>query len=126
MKEILEKMSAVLDRLANGETFNDVVEDTGITTLVSQTLSGKIVAAEERDRELLQYAASALRDIRAGCAPKDLASPGNGGLDDLLVQTVTHLRSQGVDDEGGWDCDITREIPVLNIPAQAPSSGPSF
>jgi hypothetical protein len=37
---MIDVMSTVLDRLANGESFNDVVEDTGISALVSSAKAG--------------------------------------------------------------------------------------
>lgn len=64
--------------------------------------------------DLLCLAASALRDIREGFPHDELAAPGgNIGLDPLLTEIVTHLRGQGIDDDHGWDCDLTTTIPVI-------------
>jgi hypothetical protein len=63
--------------------------------------------------DLLCLAASALRDIREGWPLDELAAPGgNIGLDPLLTEIVTHLRGQGINDDQGWDCEITATIPV--------------
>jgi hypothetical protein len=64
------------------------------------------------DRELLVLATTALRDLYVGYPHKEIAASGGQGLEKLLRELVSHLRSHGVNDEGGWDCDVTDDIPV--------------
>lgn len=62
--------------------------------------------------ELLAIATTALRDLHMGYPPKEIAAATGQGLEVLLTDLVTHLRGQGIDDEGGWDCDATNGIAV--------------
>lgn len=66
-----------------------------------------------RTMELLSLATTGLRDLSMGWMTNELAAAdGAKGLSALLVQTVTHLRGMGVDDDGGWDTAATNGIPV--------------
>ncbi|MEW5891172.1 MAG: hypothetical protein AB1768_19530 [Pseudomonadota bacterium] len=62
--------------------------------------------------ELLRLAAAGLRDIHVGFPHDEIASSNGVGLDRLLRELVQYLRENGIDDEGGLDCDATRNIPV--------------
>jgi hypothetical protein len=55
---------------------------------------------------LVQLAAQActdLRDLRMGWPWRELGSDGQ-----TLPELVKLLRGIGIDDEGGWDCDLTQ------------------
>lgn len=66
-----------------------------------------------RTLQLLALATTGLRDLSMGWVAGELAAAdGAKGLSALLVQTVTHLRGLGVDDEQGWDTAVTAGIPV--------------
>lgn len=62
--------------------------------------------------ELLALCATALRDLNMGYQHREIAANSGHGLDVLLADAVAHLRGLGIDDEGGWDCEATRGIPV--------------
>lgn len=61
---------------------------------------------------LLALATAGLRDLHVGFPESEIASSNGVGLDCLLRELVGHLRSRGYDDEGGWDCEATKDIPV--------------
>ncbi|MCG7871036.1 MAG: hypothetical protein JAZ11_02910 [Candidatus Thiodiazotropha lotti] len=61
---------------------------------------------------LLVLATAALRDLYVGFPNDEIAASNGTGLDLLLQELVGHLRGLGIDDEGGWDCDVTQAIPV--------------
>lgn len=67
----------------------------------------------EMTLELLALAATALRDLHQGYPEDELAGHSGKGLAHLLPDIVTHLREHGINDEGGWDCDLTDGIPVV-------------
>lgn len=60
--------------------------------------------------KLLTLATTALRDLTMGYAEEDIASMNGEGLSDLLVELVTFLHEQGIDDDGGWDCLATSHL----------------
>lgn len=64
----------------------------------------------ERLLGLLAHVTTAVRDIYMDQPP--MAPSGATGVDALLHELVAELRGRGIDDEGGWDCDITQNIPV--------------
>lgn len=116
---VLEQVLAVFDRLVKGEPLHQVVGETRITRKI---LLAKVVA--ERERELLCCATTAVRDLDAGYQSKDIAAPfGGQGLDSLMIECVTHLRSQGENDDGAWDIEATRNIPVRTARGTASVEG---
>lgn len=69
---------------------------------------------------LLAIATTALRDIYMGYPDKEIAAPSGTGMKTLLRDLVVYLRENGVDDEGGWDCDATEGIEIKRLPAPEP------
>lgn len=70
--------------------------------------------------ELLAFATTALRDIHMGYPDKEIVAPSGMGLKTLLRDLVSYLRENGVDDEGGWDCDATEGIEAKHLSAFEP------
>lgn len=70
--------------------------------------------------ELLAFATTALRDIHTGYPDKEIVAPSGMGLKTLLCDLVGYLRENGVDDEGGWECDATEGIEAKRLPAFEP------
>lgn len=70
--------------------------------------------------ELLAIATTAIRDIYMGYPDKEIAAPSGMGIKNLLRDLVSYLRENGVDDEGGWDCDATEDIKVKREQAFEP------
>lgn len=64
--------------------------------------------------QLLQYAATALRDLDMGYPSREIASPTGQGLEDLLVTLTGYLRGLGLDDEGALAHPVTQDIPVAD------------
>lgn len=71
----------------------------------------------EKHLELLAIATTAIRDHYMGFPDDEIAAPSGMGTKTLLRDLVEHLRGNGVNDEGGWDCDATEGIKVLVMPA---------
>lgn len=74
----------------------------------------RLASVWKEERELLAFATSGLRDTHMGFPEREIAAPDGDGLRGLLRACVSHLRSTGWDDEGGWDCEHTSDIPVLS------------
>lgn len=78
-------------------------------------------APDDADEDLgrLATVTTALRDLYMGYDPASIVplSGGAGGLDKLLQELVAELRGRGIDDEGGWDCSATSDIPVAARPS---------
>lgn len=55
-----------------------------------------------------------------GYPDKEIAAPSGMGIKILLRDLVGYLRENGVDDEGGWDCDATEDIEIKHPPALSP------
>lgn len=71
-------------------------------------------STEARDEEILCIVTSALRDLSEDWPAQEIvALDGEEGLKALLRGLVTELRGRGINDEGGWDCDVTKDIPVV-------------
>ncbi len=70
--------------------------------------------------ELLAIAATAIRDQYMGFPDGEIVAPSGMGMRTLLRDIVQYLRDNGVDDEGGWDCDATEGIKVERLPAFEP------
>jgi hypothetical protein len=70
--------------------------------------------------ELLAIAATAIRDHYRGYPDDEIVAPSGMGMKNLLRDLVTYLRENGVDDEGGWDSDITEGIAVRRAPRFEP------
>jgi hypothetical protein len=70
--------------------------------------------------ELLAVAATAIRDQYMGFPDDEIVAPSGMGIKTLLRDLVTYLRENGVDDEGGWDSDITEGIAVRRAPCFEP------
>jgi hypothetical protein len=66
--------------------------------------------------ELLAVATTAIRDQYMGFPDDEIVAPSGMGIRTLLRDLVTYLRENGVDDEGGWDCDATEDIAVKETP----------
>ena len=68
---------------------------------------------DQQDQNILMFAASGLRDKLKHYPDSEIcALHGRMGLDVLVRDVVRHLRERGVDDEGAWECDATKDIPV--------------
>ena len=79
---------------------------------------------DPKSADLLGLSASALRDISMGYPPDELAGPGGKvGLNSLLRELVRTLRTDGIDDDGAWDCEATRDIPLARNCATAQTLG---
>lgn len=70
--------------------------------------------------ELLAIAATAIRDQHMGFPDGEIVAPSGMGMRTLLRDIVQYLRDNGVDDEGGWDCDAAEGIKVERLPAFEP------
>jgi hypothetical protein len=70
--------------------------------------------------ELLAVATTAIRDLYMGYPQGEIAAPSGMGIKPLLRDLVTHLRENGIDDEGSWDCDATEGIEVRKTPTFEP------
>lgn len=68
------------------------------------------------NQEMLMLATTALRDLYAGYPEGEIAAREGSGLRALVRELVEHQRGQGIDDEKGWDCDVTEDIPVDPAP----------
>lgn len=62
--------------------------------------------------ELLCLATAALRDVREGFPLDEIAASNQTGLDHLLRELAGYLRGNGINDEGGFECSATQDIPV--------------
>jgi hypothetical protein len=66
-----------------------------------------------QDAGLLAVATTALRDLYMDYPHKEICSiDGSLGLGELVRGLTAELRGRGIDDEGGWQCDVTEGIPV--------------
>ncbi len=70
--------------------------------------------------ELLTVATTAIRDHYVGFPDDEIVAPSGNGIKTLLSDLVSYLRENGVDDEGGWDCDATEGIEVRSAPSFKP------
>jgi hypothetical protein len=70
--------------------------------------------------ELLAVATTAIRDQYMGFPDDEIVAPSGMGMKILLRDLVTHLRGNGIDDEGSWDCDATEGIEVRKTPTFEP------
>jgi hypothetical protein len=70
--------------------------------------------------ELLAVATTAIRDLYMGYPQGEIAAPSGMGMKTLLRDLVTHLRENGIDDEGSWDCDATEGVEVRKTPTFEP------
>jgi hypothetical protein len=70
--------------------------------------------------ELLAVATTAIRDQYMGFPDDEIVAPSGMGMKTLLRDLVTYLRENGIDDEGGWDCDATEGIEVRKTPTFEP------
>ena len=61
---------------------------------------------------LLYLAATALRDHYVGFPDSEIVAESGMGMRTLLRDIVQYLRESGVDDDGGWACDATKDINV--------------
>jgi hypothetical protein len=61
----------------------------------------------------LALATTGLVDLHNGYPPKEFAAIHGTGLGRLIAQLVTLLRARGVDDDRGWSCPETSDIPVV-------------
>ncbi len=73
---------------------------------------GRGVRRLDLTTNLLALATTALRDLYMGYPPDQIVANSGDGLDTLLRDLVGHLRGQGHDDDGGWDCAATQGIEV--------------
>jgi hypothetical protein len=82
-----------------------------------EAMHAQYARLEEENRRLLgllSSAATGLHDIRLGVEERHLVAPSGLVGDGLLLrELVVALRGRGVDDEKGWDCDVTEDIPVV-------------
>lgn len=60
----------------------------------------------------LALATTALVDLHNGYPHKEIAAAQGLGLTTLITELVDAQRSSGYDDEGAWDIEGTRHIPV--------------
>lgn len=79
-----------------------------------------------RERELLHLATTALRDLYVGFPPREIAATQGEGLDLLLKELVGYLRGSGLDDEGGLDCNATKDIPVVESAPETEGEDPEL
>lgn len=78
------------------------------------------MAHMNKPMELLAIAATAFRDKYVGFPDDEIVAPSGMGMRTLLRDIVKYLRDNGVDDEGGWDCDATEDIKVKREQAFEP------
>ncbi|WP_018234263.1 hypothetical protein [Thioalkalivibrio thiocyanodenitrificans] len=62
--------------------------------------------------DMLAIATTAIRDQYMGFPDAEIVANTGMGMKTLLRDLVQFLRENGVDDEGGWDCDATEDIKV--------------
>ena len=96
------------------QMFSSVLQVSDLKEEFEKKIGHQIVAGYQGGgtQELFEMAVSALRDLYMGYPPSEIVSMRGQGLDNLLVECVEALRGRGVDDDGGWDCDVTEGIRV--------------
>ncbi len=117
LRAALQVLTEKFPGMETGEDVNggDLVQAVGEmwTTLKEAAWSdwGQLPAPRQTE-ELLSIATTALRDKYVGAGDEDLCGVSGDGLGTLLRDLVAYQRGQGIDDEGGWDCGVTTDIPV--------------